>query len=88
MQTYKVQIESKLSERLEQAARVAKIAPAEMIAQCVEQHLDIALRYVALLDRLDTVDQGLLDLASLVGEASAGGNVEVSSICRYSPSKV
>jgi hypothetical protein len=88
MQTYRVQIEPKLSERLEQAARVAKIAPAELIAQCVEQHLDIALRYVALLDRLDTVDQGLLDLASLVGEASAGGGVEVSSICRYSPPKV
>ncbi|MDA9392631.1 hypothetical protein WN73_19075 [Bradyrhizobium sp. CCBAU 45394] len=88
MQTYRVQIEPKLSERLEQAARAAKIGPAELIAQCVEQHLDIALRYVALLDRLDTVDQGLLDLAGLVGEASAGRSVEVSSICRYSPPKV
>jgi hypothetical protein len=27
-------------------------------------------------------------LASLVGEASAGGRVEVSSICRYAPPKL
>lgn len=87
MQTYKVPIEPKLSERLEQAARAAKITPADLIAQCVEQHLDIAVRYIALLDRLETVDQGMLDLAALVGEATAGGSVEVSSICRYSPAK-
>lgn len=87
MQTYRVLMEAKLSERLEQAARAAKVPPTELIAQCVEQHLDIAVRYVALLDRLESVDQGLLDLATLVGEATAAGSVEVSSICRYSPSK-
>ncbi len=87
METYKVQIEPKLSERLEQAARAAKIPPAELIARCVEQNLDLAVRYVALLDRLEAVDQGLLDLASLVGEATAGGGIDVSSICRYAPPK-
>ena len=87
METYKVQIERKLSERLEAAAHTAKINPAELIAQCVEQHLEIAARYLALVERMEAVDQGLLDLASFVGEATAGGNVEVSSLCRYVPPK-
>lgn len=87
MQAYRVQIETKLSERLEEAARRAKIAPAELIAQCVEQHLDVAARYLVLVERMEGVDQGLLDLAQFVGEATAGGNVEVSSLCRYAPPK-
>jgi hypothetical protein len=87
MPAYTVQIATKLSERLEVAARAAKIAPAELIAQCVDQHLDIAIRYLALVERMEAVDQGLLELASFVGEATAGGNVEVSSLCRYVPPK-
>ena len=87
MPAYTVQIETKLSERLERAARAAKIAPAELIAQCVEQNLEIGVRYLAMVERLEAVDQGLLDLANFVGEATAGGNVEVSSLCRYSPPK-
>ena len=87
MPAYTVQIETKLSERLEGAARAAKIKPAELIAQCVEQNLEIAIRYLALVERIESVDQGLLELAQFVGEATAGGNVEVSSICRYTPPK-
>jgi hypothetical protein len=87
MAAYTIEIETKLSERLERAARAAKIAPAELIAHCIDQQLDHAIRYVALLERLEAVDQAMLDLAAFVGEATAGGNVEVSSICRYSPAK-
>ncbi|RQH06875.1 hypothetical protein [Bradyrhizobium sp. RP6] len=87
MRVYTVQIETKLSEQLEEAARAAKIAPAELIAQCVEQHLDIAVRFRALIERLETVDQGLLDLAGFVGEATASGHFDVSSLCRYSAPK-
>lgn len=87
MPAYRVQIETKLSERLEEAAGRAKIEPAELIAQCVEQQLDISARYLALVERLESVDQGLLDLAQFVGEATAGGNIEVSSLCRYAPPK-
>lgn len=88
MVAYTVQIEKKLAERLERAAQTAKISPVELIAECVTQHLDIAIRHLALVERLEAVDQGLLELATFVGEATAGGDVDVSSLCRYSPAKV
>jgi hypothetical protein len=87
MTSYTVQIDKALAERLEVAARTAKIAPAELISACVAQHLDIAIRHLALVERLEAVDQGLLELANFVGEATAGGKVEVSSLCRYAPEK-
>ena len=88
MTPYTLQIDKKLAQRLEQAARAAKISPTDLIAECVTQHLDIAIRHLALVERLEAVDQGLLELASFIGEATAGGNVDVSSLCRYSPPKV
>ncbi len=87
MTAYKVQIENSLAERLEVAARTAKIAPAEMISACVAQHLDVTIRHLALIERLEAVDQGLLELATFVGEATAGGDADVSSLCRYAPAK-
>lgn len=88
MTAYTVQIEKTLAERLERAADTAKISPAGLITECVAQHLDIAVRHLALVERLEAVDQGLLELANFVGEATAGGDVDVSSLCRYSPAKV
>ena len=87
MTAYTVQIEKTLAERLERAAHTAKIPPAELISACVAQHLDITIRHLALVERLEAVDQGLLELATFVGEATAGGDVDVSSLCRYSPPK-
>lgn len=84
---YTVEIEKNLVERLEQAARATKCQPTELIADCVAQHLDVAIRHRALLERLETVDQGLLELATFIGEATAESNVDVSSLCRYAPSK-
>jgi hypothetical protein len=86
--TYTVKIEKTLAERLERAAHTAKISPVELIAECVTQHLDIAIRHLALVERLEAVDQGLLELATFVGEATAGGDVDVSGLCRYTPPKV
>jgi predicted transcriptional regulator len=88
MTSYTVQIEKKLAERLEQAAHTAKISSADLIAECIAQHLDITIRHLALVERLEAVDQGLLELATFVGEATAGGNVDVSGLCRYAPPKV
>jgi predicted transcriptional regulator len=88
MTAYTVRIEKTLGERLEQAANTAKISPVDLIAECVAQHLDVAIRHLALVERLEAVDQGLLELATFVGEATAGGDVDVSSLCRYSPPKV
>lgn len=84
---YAVELEDELAERLEEAARNSKLSATELITECVAQHLEVAIRHRALIDRLDAVDQGLLELASFVGEATAGGNVDLSNMCRYSPPK-
>jgi predicted transcriptional regulator len=87
MTSYTVQIDKKLAERLEQAAHTAKISSADLITECIAQHLDITIRHLALVERLEAVDQGLLELASFVGEATAGSNADISSLCRYAPPK-
>jgi predicted transcriptional regulator len=84
---YTVQVEKALAERLEEAARTTKISSADLIAECIAQHLEVAIRHRALIDRLEVVDQGLLELASFIGEATAGSDADLSTFCRYSPSK-
>ena len=84
---YAIELDDALAERLEEAARNSKLSATELIAECVAQHLEVAIRHRTLIDRLDAVDQGLLELAAFVGEATAGGNVDLSSMCRYSPPK-
>jgi hypothetical protein len=85
---YTIQIEQKLAERLDEAARIVKLPAAELIAECVLQQLDVAARHRAVIERLEIVDQGLLQLASFIGEATAGGDqVDLSKLCRYAPHK-
>lgn len=83
---FRVELEDGLAKRLEEVAGKSKLSASELIAECVLQWLDVAVRHRALIDRLDTVDQGLLELAAFVGEATAGGGADLSNLCRYSPS--
>ena len=62
---YAVELEDDLAERLEEAARNSKLSAAELITECVTQHLEVAIRHRALIDRLDAVDQGLLESGEL-----------------------
>ena len=84
---YAIELEDELAERLEEAVRNSKLSATELITECVIQHLEVAIRHRALIDRLDAVDQGLLDLADFIGEATAGPKVDLSNLCRYSPAK-
>jgi predicted transcriptional regulator len=84
---YAVELEDELTERLEEDARKSKLSATELIAECVIQHLEVAIRHRTLIDRLDTVDQGLLELATFIGEATAGPKVDLSNLCQYSPAK-
>lgn len=73
-----------LADRLEAAADGAGTTVGFLAAQCVEQHLDVAVRHLALIDRLEGVDAALMELAGFVGEATAANEgFDPSSICRY-----
>jgi hypothetical protein len=76
-----------LAKRIEEAANAAGIAATVLIAECVAQHLEVALRHRVLMDRIEVVDQGLLELATFLGEATAGGSsVDLANVCQYARS--
>ena len=82
--TLTVTLPKALFDRLEQAAGEAGTTPAYMAQQCIEQHLNIASRHLALIDRLEGVDAALLELANFVGEAvGSTEGFDASKICRY-----
>lgn len=85
--TYTVEVDTALGARLEDAARAARVSAADLIAECVAQHLEVALRHRVLMDRVETVDRGLLELATFVGEATAVASLDLSDVCRYVRSK-
>lgn len=87
MTKYTIEIDDELSERMESAAHASNLSASDLIAECVLQHLDVAARYWVLINRVDLVDQGLLELASFIGEATGSGTVDVSNVCRYVPPK-
>jgi hypothetical protein len=66
-----VSIDEKLEERLKLHAAATKKPPEDLIADCVSIHLDSAARFRFLLERMDLVDQGLIDIASFVGDVAA-----------------
>lgn len=84
---YTVSLDDDTASRLEAAARNAKSSPADLIAACVSQHLDVAIRHLAAIERLEAVDEGLLELAAFIGRATAGGEIDLSKICRCPESK-
>lgn len=75
-----------LAKRLSAAAAEAGVTAEALAASCVEQHLDVAARHMAVIDRLEGVDAALLELAQFVGEAAgASEGFDPSRICRYCP---
>ena len=63
---------------------------AETLAlEAIRDRLENAIRYRVLIDRVETVDQALMDLAALVGETAAATDAladdkrDLASICRY-----
>ena len=85
--TFEVSLDDDLADRIRQAAKARAITEAELIRDCVAQQLDTATRHKAALDRLDIVDQALIDLAQYIGEATAAPPADATSFCRYSPPK-
>lgn len=85
---YKIELDTVLAKRLEEAAVAAGISATELIAECVAQNVEVAQRHRVLMDRIEQVDQGLLELATFLGEATAGGSVDLSNVCQYARSKV
>ena len=83
-QQFTVDLDDDLAGRLTEAARGRGWTTESLIAECVAQSLDIAIRHRVLVERFEAVDQHLAVLAEFVGDATqSGSSVDLSKVCRY-----
>lgn len=83
-----IELEEDLAEKLRIEATAHDCTPEALARECVIQHLEIAVRHRALVDRFEAMDRDLAVLARFVGQASAATEgVDLSKICRYEREK-
>ncbi len=81
---FTIEIDDQLSSRLKTAAAEQGWSPESLAADCVAQHLEIALRHRVLVERLEATDAALATLAKFVGEATASSaGLDLSWICKF-----
>ncbi len=79
-----IELEEDLTEKLCAAAKVHNWTPEDLARECVAQHLEIAVRHRALVERFEAMNHHLAALARFVGQASASSEgVDLWKICRY-----
>jgi hypothetical protein len=79
-----IELNDQLADQLREAARQHGWTPESLAADCVAQHLEIALRHRVVVERLEAVDAHLAALATFVGEATQSGEgIDLTKICRY-----
>ena len=84
LQKFAIEIDRDLANKLKTAAADHGLSPESLIAECVAQHFEIALRHRLLIDRLESVDENIATLAQFVGEATQdSGGFDLTKICRY-----
>ncbi|WP_398464767.1 hypothetical protein [Tardiphaga sp.] len=69
---YTVSLDKVLADRIDHAAGKAGMTGSAFVAECVVQNFETTSRFLFLIDRMELVDQGLIDLATFVGEALSG----------------
>ena len=85
---YTVELPGDLAAALNKAAVANDMTAEVLIAECVAQHCETALRHRVLIQRQNDVDEALLELAHLVGRLSAGPAKPLDDICRYPCAKI
>jgi hypothetical protein len=79
-----IDLDERLADQLREAAREHGWTPESLAADCVAQHLEIAVRHRVLIERMEAVDAHLATLAEFVGEATQSGEgIDLTKICRY-----
>ncbi len=84
LQEFTIQVDRDLAQRLVMGAKDRGLTPEALIAECVAQQLELAIRYRTVLDRLEAVDEHIVTLAQFVGEATPdAAGIDLSRVCRY-----
>ena len=78
-----VTLEAALANRLRAAATERGWSVESLAAECVVQHLEVAIRHRVLIERLEQVDAAILDMVEAVGELGApAAAIDLSKVCR------
>jgi hypothetical protein len=80
---FKVELPTDVAGLVTKAAAANNMTAADVIAECISQQFEQALRHRILIQRQDDVDEAILELARLVGRLSAGPIEPQEGVCRY-----
>jgi hypothetical protein len=83
--TLSINLPADVARELEIAAANRGISPSALATDSVIHHLESANRYRFMLERMEAVDQALIDLAGFIGESVPKEPFDFSSICAYVP---
>jgi hypothetical protein len=76
-------LEAALAAQLSAAAAERGWSAESLAAECVAQHLEVAIRHRVLVERMEQIDGAILDMAQAVGELGApSGGIDLSKVCR------
>lgn len=84
--TLTISLDQDLLDRLTATATERNTTADGLVASCVEQHLEVALRHRVLVERMETVDAQIEAIARFIEGASSGGGldpVDLFKLCRY-----
>lgn len=85
---FTVTLPSDLAAALRAAASGRGWTAEGLIRDCVAQHLEIAVRHRVLVERMETIDAALLEMAEAVVELAQPGEdagIDLTKVCRYRP---
>lgn len=83
--TLSINLPADIARALEAAAVDRGMSPAALATDAVIHHLESANRYRFMLERMEAVDQALVELAGFVGESVPKEPFDLSTICRFEP---
>lgn len=77
-------LDAALAARLSAAAAEQGWSAESLAAECVAQHLEVAIRHRVLIERAERIDAALLDMAQAVGELGApSAGIDLTKVCRF-----
>lgn len=83
-----INLPADVAAELEVVAANRGVSLAALAADAVIHYLESAVRYSFLLERMESVDQALVDLARFIGESVPKEPLDLSTICRFAESKL
>lgn len=82
--TLTLSLDPGLARALASAAADREWTPESLAADCIAQHLEIAIRHRVLVERMEAMDAHIEQICDILGHLSASsGGLDLSGVCKY-----